>query len=230
MQEVFKIGTSYLAASGAYDQKARRKKKQAAPHTTGSWRKSPAWTGGGPAGPGSATRRSTQARQDKAAWNEIQTAQGLTSGAQGQALLTMDNQLRGDLTAISQAGNAEAAELAARRQALARDLAAQLGAGPGRKRLRGHGAISAEPGQDSQQAPTEGHGRPLAQAGDFSLYGALYGLTRGANPPPGGALPRQQASPGIPGTVAPSPAPPRRKNRAWGIFLHSPLTFWEKGV
>ena len=51
----------------------------------------------------SATRRSTQARQDKAAWNEIQTAQGLTSGAQGQALLTMDNQLRGDLTAISQA-------------------------------------------------------------------------------------------------------------------------------
>lgn len=68
----------------------------------------------------SATRRSTQARQDKAAWNEIQTAQGLTSGAQGQALLTMDNQLRGDLTAISQAGNAEAAELAARRQALAR--------------------------------------------------------------------------------------------------------------
>ena len=34
----------------------------------------------------SATRRSTQARQDKAAWNEIQTAQGLTSGAHRQAL------------------------------------------------------------------------------------------------------------------------------------------------
>ena len=128
----------------------------------------------------SATRRSTQARQDKAAWNEIQTAQGLTSGAQGQALLTMDNQLRGDLTAISQAGNAEAAELAARRQALARDLAAQLEqvqAESDYEEAMALYPLSRE--QDSQQAQTQkAMAALLAQAGDFSLYGALYGLTQ----------------------------------------------------
>ena len=123
----------------------------------------------------SATRRSTQARQDKAAWNEIQTAQGLTSGAQGQALLTMDNQLRGDLTAISQAGNAEAGELAARRQALARDLAAQLEqvqAESDYEEAMALYQLSRE--QDSQQAQTQKDmAALLAQAGDFSLYGAL---------------------------------------------------------
>lgn len=128
----------------------------------------------------SATRRSTQARQDKAAWNEIQTAQGLASGAQGQALLTMDNQLRGDLTAISQAGNAEAAELAARRQALARDLAAQLEqvqAESDYEEAMALYQLSRE--QDSQQAQTQkAMAALLAQAGDFSLYGALYGLTQ----------------------------------------------------
>ena len=128
----------------------------------------------------SATRRSTQARQDKAAWNEIQTAQGLTSGAQGQALLTMDNQLRGDLTAISQAGNAEAAELAARRQALARGLAAQLEqvqAESDYEEAMALYQLSRE--QDSQQAQTQkAMAALLAQAGDFSLYGALYGLTQ----------------------------------------------------
>ena len=128
----------------------------------------------------SATRRSTQARQDKAAWNEIQTAQGLTSGAQGQALLTKDNQLRGDLTAISQAGNAEAAELAARRQALARDLAAQLEqvqAESDYEEAMALYQLSRE--QDSQQAQTQkAMAALLAQAGDFSLYGALYGLTQ----------------------------------------------------
>ena len=128
----------------------------------------------------SATRRSTPARQDKAAWNEIQTAQGLTSGAQGQALLTMDNQLRGDLTAISQAGNAEAAELAARRQALARDLAAQLEqvqAESDYEEAMALYQLSRE--QDSQQAQTQkAMAALLAQAGDFSLYGALYGLTQ----------------------------------------------------
>ena len=128
----------------------------------------------------SATRRSTQARQDKAAWNEIQTAQGLTSGAQGQALLTMDNQLRGDLTAISQAGNAEAAELAARRQALARDLAAQLEqvqAESDYEEAMALYQLSRE--QDSQQAQTQkAMAALLAQAGDFSLYGARNGHTQ----------------------------------------------------
>lgn len=73
-----------------------------------------------------ATRRTVEAKQDRAAWNEIQTAQGLTSGAQSQALLAMDNQLRGDLTAIANTRDSATAELARKRQALARDLAQQL--------------------------------------------------------------------------------------------------------
>ena len=73
-----------------------------------------------------ATRRTAEAKQDRAAWNEIQTAQGLTSGAQSQALLAMDNQLRGDLTAIANTRDSATAELARKRQALARDLAQQL--------------------------------------------------------------------------------------------------------
>ena len=76
-----------------------------------------------------ATRRTAEAKQDRAAWNEIQTAQGLTSGAQSQALLAMDNQLRGDLTAIANTRDSATAELARKRQALARDLAQQLSGG-----------------------------------------------------------------------------------------------------
>ena len=109
-----------------------------------------------------------------------ESATRLTSGAQGQALLTMDNQLRGDLTAISQARNAEAAELAARRQALARDLAAQLEqvqAESDYEEAMALYQLSRE--QDSQQAQTQkAMAALLAQAGDFSLYGALYGLTQ----------------------------------------------------
>lgn len=52
----------------------------------------------------SATQRTAEAKQDRAAWNEIQTAQGLTSGAQSQALLAMDNQLRGDLRPLPTPG------------------------------------------------------------------------------------------------------------------------------
>ena len=175
------MSTSYQQLlQEAYDQKRAGKKSSSRPHTTGSWRKSPAWSRRRTGRPGSPHRRSTQARQDKAAWNEIQTAQGLTSGAQGQALLTMDNQLRGDLTAISQAGNAEAAELAARRQALARDLAAQLEqvqAESDYEEAMALYQLSRE--QDSQQAQTQkAMAALLAQAGDFSLYGALYGLTQ----------------------------------------------------
>ena len=180
----------------------------------------------------SATRRSTQARQDKAAWNEIQTAQGLTSGAQGQALLTMDNQLRGDLTAISQAGNAEAAELAARRQALARDLAAQLEqvqAESDYEEAMALYQLSRE--QDSQQAQPR---RPWPPS--WPRPGTS------ASTAPSTASPRSKSAawrsttgpsrPNSPASRGPSllPPPPGGKNRAWGIFLHSPLTFWEKGV
>ena len=176
------MSTSYQQLlQEAYDQKRAGKKKQL---QAGDFRQLPVVCGLEQAADRqareSATRRSTQARQDKAAWNEIQTAQGLTSGAQGQALLTMDNQLRGDLTAISQAGNAEAAELAARRQALARDLAAQLEqvqAESDYEEAMALYQLSRE--QDSQQAQTQkAMAALLAQAGDFSLYGALYGLTQ----------------------------------------------------
>ena len=119
------------------------------------------------------------AQQDRAAWNEIQTAQGLTSGAQSQALLAMDNQLRGDLTAIANTRDSATAELARKRQALARDLAQQLEQAQlesdyeqimERYQLRKD--------QDSQAAQNQkAMAALLAQAGDFSLYGALYGLT-----------------------------------------------------
>ena len=135
-----------------------------------------------------ATRRTVEAKQDRAAWNEIQTAQGLTSGAQSQALLAMDNQLRGDLTAIANTRDSATAELARKRQALARDLAQQLEQAQlesdyeqimERYQLRKD--------QDSQAAQNQkAMAALLAQAGDFSLYGALYGLT--PDPAAGGPL------------------------------------------
>ena len=74
----------------------------------------------------------------------------------------------------------EAAELAARRQALARDLAAQLEqvqAESDYEEAMALYQLSRE--QDSQQAQTQkAMAALLAQAGDFSLYGALYGLTQ----------------------------------------------------
>jgi len=118
----------------------------------------------------SATQRTAEAKQ---------TAQGLTSGAQSQALLAMDNQLRGDLAAIANTRDAATAELARKRQALSRDLAQQLEQAQlesdyeqvmQRYQLRKD--------QDSQEAQNQkAMAALLAQAGDFSLYGALYGLT-----------------------------------------------------
>ena len=126
-----------------------------------------------------ATRRTVEAKQDRAAWNEIQTAQGLTSGAQSQALLAMDNQLRGDLTAIANTRDSATAELARKRQALARDLAQQLEQAQlesDYEQLMERYQLLKD--QDSQAAQNQkAMAALLAQAGDFSLYGALYGLT-----------------------------------------------------
>ena len=122
-----------------------------------------------------ATRRTAEAKQDRAAWNEIQTAQGLTSGAQSQALLAMDNQLRGDLTAIANTRDSATAELARKRQALARDLAQQLEQAQLEQIMERY---QLRKDQDSQAAQNQkAMAALLAQAGDFSLYGALYGLT-----------------------------------------------------
>ena len=109
----------------------------------------------------------------------VQTAQGLTSGAQSQALLAMDNQLRGDLAAIANTRDAATAELARKRQALSRDLAQQLEQAQlesDYEQVMQRYQLRKE--QDSQNAQNQKTmAALLAQAGDFSLYGALYGLT-----------------------------------------------------
>ena len=163
-----------------------------------------------------ATRRTAEAKQDRAAWNEIQTAQGLTSGAQSQALLAMDNQLRGDLTAIANTRDSATAELARKRQALARDLAQQLEQAQlesdyeqimERYQLRKD--------QDSQAAQNQkAMAALLAQAGDFSLYGALYGLTperRKTRRPWPPSWPRREIS----ASTGPCTASPRSRSGGW---------------
>ena len=126
-----------------------------------------------------ATQLGQAAKEDRYDRNKLHNRQGRTSGAQSQALLAMDNQLRGDLTAIANTRDSATAELARKRQALARDLAQQLEQAQlesdyeqimERYQLRKD--------QDSQAAQNQkAMAALLAQAGDFSLYGALYGLT-----------------------------------------------------
>lgn len=62
-----------------------------------------------------ATEAAVRAQQAQKAWNEAQTAYGLSSGAQGQAALARSNQLQGDITAIRTAQQAAEAEIEAQR-------------------------------------------------------------------------------------------------------------------
>lgn len=126
-----------------------------------------------------ADQRAAAHAKEQAAWNEVQTAQGLTSGARGQARLVMDNRLQADLAAIGRAKDAETAELERKRQAAVRDFAAALEEAQAESDYsRTLALYQLEKEQDSQAAQRQkAMAALLAQAGDYSLYGALYGLT-----------------------------------------------------
>lgn len=62
-----------------------------------------------------ATQAAVRSQQAQKAWNEAQTAYGLSGGAQGQAALARSNQLQSDITAIRTAQQAAEAEIEAQR-------------------------------------------------------------------------------------------------------------------
>lgn len=62
-----------------------------------------------------ATEAAVRSQQAQKAWNEAQTAYGLSSGTQGQAALARSNQLQSDITAIRTAQQAAEAEIEAQR-------------------------------------------------------------------------------------------------------------------
>lgn len=79
-----------------------------------------------------ATQAAVNSQMAQKAWNEAQTAYGLSSGAQGQAALSRSNQLQSDITAIQTAQQAALAQIEQQRttykqqyEAAIREAAAQ---------------------------------------------------------------------------------------------------------
>lgn len=112
-------------------------------------------------------------------WNEVQTAYGLSSGANAQASLARENQRAANMTALRAQQNEADLAIERERQLLGQKYqSAILQAQKENDSARAQ-ALYQEAQRVEQQllAQKENAAALMAQAGDYSLYGSLYGLT-----------------------------------------------------
>lgn len=112
-------------------------------------------------------------------YNEVQNAYGLTSGARAQARLAQDNQLQADLTTLRAAHQNAEAETERQRTLLGQQYASAIAQAQAENDMQKAQALYEEAKQKEAEltAKQESAAALMAQAGDFSLYGQLYGLT-----------------------------------------------------
>ena len=110
---------------------------------------------------------------------EYYAANGLSSGARAQARLAQDNQLQSNLTAIRTAQMNAEAETERQRQLLAQDYASAIRKAQADNDLALAQALYQDAKEEESRllAQQEAAAGLMAQTGDFSLYGSLYGLT-----------------------------------------------------
>lgn len=120
-----------------------------------------------------------EAQRAQKNYNEVQTAYGLSSGARAQARLAQDNQLQADLTTLRAAHQNAEAETERQRTLLGQQYAAAIAQAQAENDMQKAQALYAEAKQKEAEltARKESAAALMAQAGDFSLYGQLYGLT-----------------------------------------------------
>lgn len=112
-------------------------------------------------------------------WNEVQNAYGLSSGANAQAALVRENQLAANMTALRQQQNEADWQIERQRQLLGQKYqSAILQAQKENDADRANALYQEAKRMESQLlAQKENAAALMATAGDYSLYGSLYGLT-----------------------------------------------------
>lgn len=112
-------------------------------------------------------------------YQEVQNAYGMTSGAMAQARLAQDNQLQADMTAIRTAQQEADAGIQRQRSTLAQQYAAAITKAQQENDLARAQALyeEARRAEDALNQQHKEKAALLAEAGDYSLYKGLYGLT-----------------------------------------------------
>lgn len=112
-------------------------------------------------------------------YNEVQNAYGLSSGAMGQARLASDNQLQADLTALRNTQATADAEVERQRSILAQEYSSAIAKAQADNDLERAQALyeAAQADEDRLLTLQKEAGGLAANAGDFSIYKNLYGLT-----------------------------------------------------
>lgn len=110
---------------------------------------------------------------------ETQNAYGMTSGTLAQAKLAMGNQLQADMTGIRTAQQTVDAEIERERGLLAKEYAAAIAKAQADNDMERAQALyeAAKEDEAALLAKQKEAASMLAQAGDYSLYQTLYGLT-----------------------------------------------------
>lgn len=123
----------------------------------------------------------TMVESQKSAVNnaEYYAAAGLTSGAKAQARMAQDNQLQADLTAIRTAQQSADAQIEQERSLLSREFTAAIRQAQAENDLAKAQALyeEAKNAEAELLSKQEAAAKVMAAAGDYTRYGALYGLT-----------------------------------------------------
>lgn len=123
----------------------------------------------------------TKVENQQAAVNnaEYYAAAGLSSGAKAQARLAQDNQLQADIAAIRAAQQAADADVERQRSLLAKEYALEIQKAQAANDMELAQALYQDAKEEDKKllAKQEAAARLMASTGDFSGYGALYGLT-----------------------------------------------------
>lgn len=112
-------------------------------------------------------------------YNEVQNANGLTSGAAAQARLARDNQLAADLTTLRAAQGTAEAGIEEQKLLLGRQYQSAIEQARAENDLaKGQALLQEAKEADAQLlAKQEAAAQLMANAGDYTLLGQLYGLT-----------------------------------------------------
>lgn len=112
-------------------------------------------------------------------YNEVQNAHGLTSGAMAQARLAQDNQLQADLTTLRAAQQTADAGIERERALLSQQYTSAIAQAQAENDLAKAEALykEAKDAEAKLLAKQEAAAQVMADVGDYSLLGQLYGLT-----------------------------------------------------
>lgn len=125
------------------------------------------------------TRTRTDAQRSAMNAEEYYNAAGLSSGARAQARLAQDNQLLADITTLRAAQQQADAETERQRTLLSKEYAAAIAKAQADNDLARAEALYADAKEAEAKllAKQEAAAGIMAQAGDYTRYGDLYGLT-----------------------------------------------------